>query len=111
MSSKNENPLKGAMLEGMNEQKPAKNTSPKKSSEKVDDQKANQKDLWKSFEANLDQYTGTKGQGTAVWLPNDIVKRMKIVSAEATRNLPIRAMAAAMTATFLDEFEKKMRKL
>lgn len=110
MSNKKDNPLKGAMLEGMNEQKPTKKTSPKKVSEKGEP-KGDQKNLWKSFEENLEKYTGTKGQGTAIWIPDDVTKRLKIISAEATRNLPLRAMAAAMIATFLDEFEKKMRKL
>ena len=35
MSSKNENPLKGATMEGMNEQKPAKTTSTTISNEMV----------------------------------------------------------------------------
>lgn len=112
---KKENSLKGAFIEGITEapKKPRrKATAEKASGVKGGSQKGEaRKDLWKEFEANLDKSVGTKGQGNAVWIPDDVMKRLKIVAAEASRNLPVRAMVTAIVTTFLDEYEKKMKKL
>ena len=109
MTKKNEeNALKGAFrLETGLKEESAKN-DPKPAGKK----EPTQKDvMWKNFETNLEKFTGAKGQGTAVWLPDELTKRLKVISAAASRNLPVRAMTAAIVATFLNEFEKKIKKL
>lgn len=105
MKKKTDNQLKDAFLleEGIAEESEKATPKPAKADPQVT--------MWKAFEQNLEKSVGAKGQGNAVWIPDDVMKRLKIVAAEASRNLPIRAMVTAIVTTFLDEYEKKMKKL
>lgn len=105
MNKKVENPLKDAFLQESGIAGESEKAAPKPA--KADPQVA----MWKAFEQNLERSVGAKGQGNAVWIPDEVMKRLKIVSAEASRNLPVRAMVTAIVTTFLDEYEKKMKKL
>ena len=47
---------------------------------------------WKRFTELLEDYTGVKGQGAAVWIPTEVKKRIEFVRANAKTNIPIRAL-------------------
>ncbi len=66
---------------------------------------------WKRFTALLDNYTGVKGQGAAVWIPTEVKKRIEFVRANAQTNIPIRALAAAMIVAFIDEHRNELKTL
>ena len=58
---------------------------------------------WKKFTEGLEDYTGVKGQGAAVWLPTEVKKQIEQLRANSERNIPIRALAAAMIVAFMEE--------
>lgn len=66
---------------------------------------------WKKFMALLEDYTGVKGQGAAVWIPTEVKKRIEFVRANAKTNIPIRALAAAMIVAFIDEHRNELKTL
>lgn len=66
---------------------------------------------WKKFTALLEDYTGVKGQGAAVWIPTEVKKRIEYVRANAKTNIPIRALAAAMIVAFIDEHRNDLKTL
>ena len=66
---------------------------------------------WKKFTALLEDYTGVKGQGAAVWIPTEVKKRIEFVRANAKTNIPIRALAAAMIVAFIEEHHKELKTL
>ena len=66
---------------------------------------------WKRFTELLEDYTGVKGQGSAVWIPTEVKKRIEFVSANAKTNIPIRALAAAMIVAFIEEHHKDLKTL
>ena len=66
---------------------------------------------WKKFTALLEDYTGVKGQGAAVWIPTEVKKRIEYVRANAKTNIPIRALAAAMIVAFIDEHRNELKTL
>lgn len=66
---------------------------------------------WKRFTALLEDYTGVKGQGAAVWIPTEVKKRIEFVRANAKTNIPIRALAAAMIVAFIEEHHKELKTL
>ena len=66
---------------------------------------------WKKFTALLEDYTGVKGQGAAVWIPTEVKKRIEFVRANAKTNIPIRALAAAMIVAFIDEHRNELKTL
>lgn len=66
---------------------------------------------WKRFTALLEDYTGVKGQGAAVWIPTEVKKRIEFVRANAKTNIPIRALAAAMIVAFIDEHRNELKTL
>lgn len=66
---------------------------------------------WKRFTALLEDYTGVKGQGAAVWIPTEVKKRIEFVRANAKTNIPIRALAAAMIVAFIEEHRNELKTL
>ena len=66
---------------------------------------------WKKFTDGLEDYTGVKGQGAAVWLPTEVKKRIEQLRANSERNIPIRALAAAMIVAFIEEHRKELNGL
>ena len=68
-------------------------------------------ELWNKFLENMIKYTGVKEQGSAVWLPSDVKKRLDDFRATAKRNIPIRTLVSAIVMAFLDENESKLKEL
>jgi hypothetical protein len=66
---------------------------------------------WKKFTGGLEDYTGVKGQGAAVWLPTEVKKLIEQLRANSERNIPIRALAAAMIVAFIEEHRKELNGL
>ena len=66
---------------------------------------------WKKFTEGLEDYTGVKGQGAAVWLPTEVKKQIEQLRANSERNIPIRALAAAMIVAFMEEHKKELNSL
>ena len=66
---------------------------------------------WKKFTEGLEDYTGVKGQGAAVWLPTEVKKQIEQLRANSERNIPIRALAAAMIVAFMEEHRKELSSL
>lgn len=59
----------------------------------------------KRLDTNLDKYTNIGEQGVAIWLPKEVKKRLEIIRANANRNIPVRALAAAIIMTYIEENE------
>lgn len=76
---------------------------PKKAAQKVNG--------WSTFKDGLEKYTGVKGQGSAIWVPTEVKKRIEAIRAKASTNIPIRSMAAAMIMAFIEEHRKELSKL
>ena len=83
-------------------------TSPVQS---IQEQSAPDGELWNKFLENMIKYTGVKEQGSAVWLPSDVKKRLDDFRATAKRNIPIRTLVSAIVVAFLDENEGKLKEL
>ncbi len=66
---------------------------------------------WKKFIEGLEDYTGVRGQGSAVWLPTEVKKLIEQLRANSERNIPIRALAAAMIVAFIEEHRKELNGL
>lgn len=66
---------------------------------------------WKMFTDRLEDYVGIKGQGSAVWLPTEVKKQIEQLRVNSERNIPIRALAAAMIVAFIDEHKQQLNKL
>lgn len=65
----------------------------------------------KLFEENLEKYTGINEQGVAVWLPKEVKKRLELIRVNADRNIPLRALAAAIIMTYVAENEEYLGNL
>ena len=65
----------------------------------------------KSLEANLAQYTGISEQGVAIGLPKEVKKRLELIRVNASRNIPLRTLAAAIIMTYIEENEDKLNEL
>ncbi len=65
----------------------------------------------KSLEANLAQYTGISEHGVAIWLPKEVKKRLELIRVNASRNIPLRTLAAAIIMTYIEENEDKLNEL
>ena len=66
---------------------------------------------WHRFTEGLDEFTGVKGQGSAVWIPTEVKKRIELIRANARTNIPIRALAAAMIVAFIEEHQRELGSL
>lgn len=65
----------------------------------------------KVFEENLERYTGINEQGIAIWLPREVKKKLELIRVNASRNIPLRALAAAIIMTYIEENEDKFNEL
>lgn len=63
------------------------------------------------FEENLAKYTGINEQGIAIWLPKEVKKKLELIRVNASRNIPLRSLAAAIIMTYVTENEEKMNEL
>ena len=66
---------------------------------------------WRRFTEGLDEFTGVKGQGSAVWIPTEVKKRIELIRANAKANIPIRALASAMIVAFIEEHQRELGSL
>ena len=69
----------------------------------VQEQTVSDGELWNKFLENMIKYTGVKEQGSAVWLPSDVKKRVDDFRATAKRNIPIRMQSCYYVLWFLAE--------
>ena len=89
--------------EGMDDATTEESDEPKKAAQKING--------WSIFKDGLEKYTGVKGQGSAIWVPTEVKKRIEAIRAKASTNIPIRSMAAAMIMAFIEEHKKELSKL
>lgn len=68
-------------------------------------------DMWDNFTHKMIEYTGVKGQGSAIWIPDEVKKRLDDLRKKAKRNIPLRSMAAAMMMAFIEEYEDHLKEL
>ena len=59
----------------------------------------------KLFHTNYDKYARIGEQGTAIWLPKEVKKRLELLCAQSEKNIPIRSLAAAIIMTYIEENE------
>lgn len=65
----------------------------------------------KTLEENLAKYKGINEQGVAIWLPKDVKKKLELIRVNASRNIPIRTLAAAIIMTYIDDNEDRLNEL
>lgn len=65
----------------------------------------------KALEENLAKYKGINEQGVAIWLPKDVKKKLELIRVNASRNIPIRTLAAAIIMTYIDDNEDRLNEL
>ena len=65
----------------------------------------------KAFEENLAKYTGINEQGVAIWLPKEVKKKLELIRVNASRNIPLRSLAAAIIMAYIAENEDKLNEL
>ncbi len=65
----------------------------------------------KALEENLARYKGLNEQGFAVWLPKDVKKRLEVIRLNASRTIPLRALASAIIMTYIEENEEGLNQL
>lgn len=65
----------------------------------------------KAFEENLTKYTRINEQGIAIWLPKEVKKKLELIRVNASRNIPLRSLAAAIIMTYIEENEERLNEL
>ncbi len=65
----------------------------------------------KVFEENLAKYRGLNEQGFAIWLPREVKKKLELIRLNASRTIPLRALASAILMTYIQENEEKLNQL
>lgn len=65
----------------------------------------------KVFEENLAKYKGLNEQGFAIWLPRDVKKKLELIRLNASRTIPLRALASAIIMSYIQENEEKLNNL
>ena len=58
----------------------------------------------KAFEENLARYTGIR-------LPKEVKKKLELIRVNASRNIPLRSLAAAIIMTYIEENEDRLNEL
>lgn len=59
----------------------------------------------------LEQYTGVKEQGQAIWVPAEVKKELEKIRVNASKNIPLRSLAAAMIMRYIQEHPEEMASL
>ena len=65
----------------------------------------------KAFEENLVKYTGINEQGIATWLPKEVKKKLELIRVNASRNILLRSLAAAIIMSYIEENEDRLNEL
>lgn len=63
------------------------------------------------FERNLEKYTGISEQGVAIWLPKEVKKQLEMIRINASKNIPLRSLAAAIIMTYVADNEQQLGSL
>ncbi len=63
------------------------------------------------FEENLAKYKGINEQGSAVWIPKEVKKKLEMIRVNAQQNIPLRALASAIIMTYISENEDIINRL
>lgn len=63
------------------------------------------------FEENLAKYKGINEQGSAVWIPKEVKKKLEMIRVNAQQNIPLRALASAIIMTYISENEDVINNL
>ena len=77
----------------------------------VKDQKKRRTKGAKAFHANYEKYARIGEQGTAIWLPKEVKKKLELLCAQSEKNIPIRSLAAAIIMTYIEENEDILAQL
>lgn len=64
-----------------------------------------------SFAERIEKYTGVKEQGQAIWVPAEVKKELEMIRIKASKNIPLRSLAAAMIMAFISEHPEEIEKL
>jgi hypothetical protein len=64
-----------------------------------------------SFAERVEKYTGVKEQGQAIWVPAEVKKELEMIRIKASKNIPLRSLAAAMIMAFISEHPEEIEKL
>ena len=64
-----------------------------------------------SFNGWLEQYTGVKEQGQAIWVPAEVKKELEKIRVNASKNIPLRSLAAAMIMSYIQEHPEEIASL
>lgn len=62
-------------------------------------------------EENLAKYKGINEQGSAVWIPKEVKKKLEMIRVNAQQNIPLRALASAIIMTYISENEDVINNL
>ena len=65
----------------------------------------------RKLQENLEKYRGINEQGAAIWLPTEVKKKLDMIRVNASRNIPLRSLAAAIIMTYIAENEEKLKEL
>ena len=66
--------------EGMDDATTEELAEPKKATQKING--------WSTFKDGLEKYTGVKGQGSAIWVPTEVKKRIEAIRARPVPTSP-----------------------
>ena len=64
-----------------------------------------------AFEEHLVKYKGIHEQGIAIWLPKEVKKKLELIRVNASRNIPLRSLAAAIIMSYIEENEDRLNEL
>lgn len=64
-----------------------------------------------NFAERIEKYTGVKEQGQAIWVPAEVKKELEMIRVKASKNIPLRSLAAAMIMAFISEHPEEIEKL
>ena len=64
-----------------------------------------------TFTERVEKYTGVKEQGQAIWVPAEVKKELEMIRVKASKNIPLRSLAAAMIMAFISEHPEEIEKL
>ena len=78
-------------------------TAPVQESAPVPAQEVNVTPHPQSLNGWLEQFTGVKEQGQAIWVPAAVKKELEKIRVNASKNIPLRSLASAMIMMYIQE--------
>ena len=89
-------PLSEVCEESVNEEKETKKRKPRGA---------------KLFQAQFEKYARIGEQGSAIWIPKEVKKKLELICAQSENNIPIRSLATAIIMTYIEENEQIIQSL